>query len=309
VLHLEPAEPGVSVGELADQDAALAWFDAENDVVLALVELAAREEFDQHAWQLAWILTDYHHRMGRWHDWVRSHETALAAAARLGDRNAMAVLHRSISYPCGRIDAFEEAARHGRAALALFREAGEVGEWANTHLRLSGLAIALGDRADDDARRDSRRRQAVRHSQRAAELFHASGDRTGEARALSCGAWAQAKLGDFREAIMVCAQAVTLLEDLGLRRELADTWDTIAYAHRRLGERPEAIAAHEQAMTLYVEDGDRLSVGETLVIIGEVHLDGGDLEATRDAWGRALAIFDDIEHPDAGPLRLRLSTL
>jgi hypothetical protein len=36
------------------------------------------------------------------------------------------------------------------------------------------------------------------------------------------------------------------------------------------------------------------------------HHAGGDHEAARDAWQHALAILDDLEHPDADTVRAKL---
>jgi hypothetical protein len=47
---------------------------------------------------------------------------------------------------------------------------------------------------------------------------------------------------------------------------------------------------------------------ETLVRLGDVHHDTGDSTAARAAWHQALAIFDDLNHPDAEKVRVRLQS-
>src|SRR4029453_18869365 len=63
---LATAAPDVSPETLADSDRALAWLTVEQPVLLAAVAMAARAGFDTHAWQLAWTITQFLNRQGRW---------------------------------------------------------------------------------------------------------------------------------------------------------------------------------------------------------------------------------------------------
>lgn len=45
----------------------------------------------------------------------------------------------------------------------------------------------------------------------------------------------------------------------------------------------------------------------TLAYAGDAHRDGGDLAAARQNWEQALAILDDLHHPDADTIRARLA--
>jgi len=42
---------------------------------------------------------------------------------------------------------------------------------------------------------------------------------------------------------------------------------------------------------------------------GDTYFDAGNPQAARDAWQQALAILDDLEHPEADQLRAKLATV
>lgn len=84
-LTLGSALLGVTLADVAGTDQAVSWLDTEFLVLLAAIDFAAANEFDQHAWQLPWTLTAYCWRRGRWQDGLRIQEIAMEAARRLGE--------------------------------------------------------------------------------------------------------------------------------------------------------------------------------------------------------------------------------
>jgi Tfp pilus assembly protein PilF len=55
--------------------------------------------------------------------------------------------------------------------------------------------------------------------------------------------------------------------------------------------------------------GDRYQEADTLGNLGDTHLATGDSHAARDAWQRALAILDELDHPEAEQVRDKLAAL
>src|SRR5207248_3480468 len=84
-LARRAARAGVPLQQSADGEQAMAWFTAEHPVLLAAIDHAAATGFDTHTWQLAWTLTTFLYRRGRWHDWVVTLRAAIATADRLAD--------------------------------------------------------------------------------------------------------------------------------------------------------------------------------------------------------------------------------
>jgi tetratricopeptide (TPR) repeat protein len=86
----------------------------------------------------------------------------------------------------------------------------------------------------------------------------------------------------------------------------AAAWSNLGYAHHRLGHYQEAVSCQLRALDLYGDTGDRHNRADALIYLGDAHEDHGDHLSAQDAWVKALAILDEIGHPDAEDVRARL---
>lgn len=59
-------------------------------------------------------------------------------------------------------------------------------------------------------------------------------------------------------------------------------------------------------MQLYQELDDRYNQSNTFDRIGDTRSAMGDVPQAREAWRRAVALLDELEHPDAGRVRAKL---
>jgi hypothetical protein len=66
---------------------------------------------------------------------------------------------------------------------------------------------------------------------------------------------------------------------------------------------------YRRAVDLYDEIGHRWGYAETLGHLGDAHQAAGDLAPARAAWDEALALLDELSHPDADQIRAKLSGL
>jgi len=73
-----------------------------------------------------------------------------------------------------------------------------------------------------------------------------------------------------------------------------------------MGEHRTAIGCYEKAVALFRSEAERFYFGESLVRLGDCHRDLGDLAGAREAWRRALTVFDDLGSPDADSVRDKL---
>ena len=64
-LRLDGPQPGVVPAGFPAKEQAVAWFDAEAPVLLALIDYASAHGFDAHAWQLPWALGPFFNLRGR----------------------------------------------------------------------------------------------------------------------------------------------------------------------------------------------------------------------------------------------------
>jgi DNA-binding SARP family transcriptional activator len=297
-ILLAPALPGVTPEQLADTGQALAWFEAERPVLMAAAERALDDGFDTHAWQIAWALSRFLDTRGRWHDWAVTGQIALAATQRLGDQAAEAGARQRLGYAIGRLGRYEEAHAHLARALRIHTEQGDHAAQANAH---NSLAVTLNSQG--------RYGEALGHAEQALKSYTAAGDRPGQAMALNSVGWFHAVLGDHEQAVSCCEQALERFRALGSRDGMANALDSLGYAHQQSGNYPAAIACCVRALGLHRENGSRWGAAETLGHLGDAHRAAGRPAEARTAWEEALAILDDLGHPDASQIRAKLQEL
>jgi DNA-binding SARP family transcriptional activator len=294
---LAPPRPGAAAGQPADYRQALAWFEAEHQVLLAAVTFAAGSGFHAHAWQLPWAMESLQLIRGHWQEWAATQRTALAAATRLGDTAAQALSGRLLGMAYTNLGDHDQARGHLASSLALYQRLGNrVGE-AKVHQNLSSLANDQEGSAD-----------ALWHDEQALRLYQAIGDKVNEAHALNSVGWGHGLLGDYQQARAFCRQALTLSVEVGDRWTEGAAWDSLGYAEHHLGNLAEAAACYQHALSIAREVGDRVHEAEGLIHLGDTRQAAGELAQAREAWQQALAILEDLQHPHAGQVRAKLGS-
>jgi DNA-binding SARP family transcriptional activator len=295
-IVLAPPRAGANPGQPADYPQALAWLEAEHQVLLAVISLAAGSGFDACAWQLPWAMSSFLATRGHWQDWASTQRTALAAATRLGDTEAQAMSGRLLAGACAELGDYEQSRGHFADCLALYQQLGNrLGE-AKVQQNLSVLAGRQGRHAE-----------ALGHAEQALRLYQAIGDKASEAGALNSIGWDYGLLGDYEQARMFCRQAISLCEEIGDRWIEGNAWDSLGYAEQHLGNHDGAVACYQHALSLYEELGARFDQAISLVRLGDIREAADQPAQARQDWQRALAIFEDIKHPDAAQVRVKLA--
>lgn len=296
-IGLPPPEPNTAIARFTDVSSALAWVAAERQVLLAAVRDAAAARFDRHTCQLALTLLDFFHRNGHWHDWVASHQIALASAQRLGDPKSQAHLHHSLGRAFAQMRRYREAHRHLRHAIELFHSLFEdVGEGG---ARLS-LSYVLSAECRDD--------EALAHDLRALQLYRTACHRSGQANALNSLGYTYGELGDYERALKYCQEALVLQRELSDRRAEACTLDSIGHTYHQLGRYKDATTHYGEAIELLRRtQGVRYSQALVLIHLGDNHHAAGERDQAGQAWRQALAILDKLNHPDAKGVRDKLA--
>jgi len=290
-----PPRPGVVLAGTATAEEALSWFTAEHAALVAGVPMAAGAGFGTHAWQLAWALTTFLLRLGRWDDQLLVQDIALAAAGRSNDLAGQAHARHGIALAYARSGQFSEAGPHFRDALRRFGMLGDQVSQARIHSSLTWLA----ERAERPA-------DALRHSLLALELYRAGNHAAMLPTALNDVGYCHALLGRYQQAIACCEEALAANQALGERSGESDTWDSLGYIHHQLGDYQQAVRCYERSLSLCRELTDRYNEAGTLDHIGDAHCGMGDLDAARRAWRQAARIFDDLDHPDSDRVRAKL---
>ncbi len=136
-IRPEPPVPGAIVQELADDEQAVAWFTAEQAVMLVVVRDAFARDHDARCWQLAWTIALFLDSRGHWLDLLVAQHTGLDAAERAGDTYGQAVAHRALGRANGDLSRFDAALKHLNMAFDLFGETGDTQAQANIHRQFS----------------------------------------------------------------------------------------------------------------------------------------------------------------------------
>jgi transcriptional regulator with XRE-family HTH domain len=160
--------------------------EAEYQVLLAVIDLAAASRASQHAWQLPWAIETFFFRRGHWHDFLAVQRAAVAAALRLADVLGQAHAYHGLGRACAMTGARAEAAEHLSQALRLYQELGTLTGEARCEIDMA-LAVA----------RQGSYRAALGHAEQAGRLCRAAGHLAGQAGALNNTGWYQIQLGDY----------------------------------------------------------------------------------------------------------------
>ena len=229
----------------------MAWFDAEAPVLLALIDYAAANGFDAHAWQIPWALGPFFNRRGRWRDcaaasrprWPRRGGSATPSPSRT--RTTCSATRRAI------LGDYEAAGPNIRQALDLFRE---LGDRANEGMVLNGLAGML--------EKQERYPEALAVALDALRMLKAAGHWWTQANLENGVGWLYAHLGQYDQALIHCQRALSLHRESGHRGGTADTLDSLGYVYLHLGDIAQAKAYYEQAIEAYREIGGSVRRGQ-----------------------------------------------
>jgi DNA-binding SARP family transcriptional activator len=296
LIPLPPSSVASKV--FVDRDQATGWFAAEDQVLVAAVQLAAAAGFDSHAWQLVWCLAPVHDLLARWQDQVTMFQLALEAATRARDLFGQAHAHCGLGVAHTRLGHWAQALPELQQAIELFRGIGDSASQAHGHYVVSAVLARLGHR-----------QRANSHVKQAIELFQHTNQPIMQARALDLLGWAHAGQGNHQDALQLCQQALEIQQELGDRTGAASTWDTLGHIHHLLGHYDQAAACFRQAIAGYQELGDPFHQADALCDLGDTHQAVGATDAAVKSWRAALHLLEEIGHERAKEVRTRLAAV
>lgn len=293
-LLLPAPLPGVRPETFGDRRTALAWFAAQEQVLLSAVRFAGGAGFHRHAWQLAWALVYVLDQRGNWHEELGVHRVALRSARRLADDTGIAHAHRGLARAATWLRRFDDARVHLGAALDAYRRLGD----------RAGQGFVYRNLARVSARQGLPER-ALADDRRALAMFEAAGHDHGRAQTLNAIGWHLAHLGEHEQAVACCVRAIAVLQRLGDRHGEGLTWDTLAYSRHRSGRPEQALRCYERAAALLREHGDRYMEAVVTEHLGDTYAALGRHCEARAAWLRATGLLAALGHPDVRAVRAK----
>jgi tetratricopeptide (TPR) repeat protein len=138
--------------------------------------------------------------------------------------------------------------------------------------------------------------------------------RTGEAiwigEALNLVATFAAHLGRLDWARAQCTEALAIFQRHNDIENEADATDVLGVIAALTGDHATALGHHQRALELYRQVGNNTVIGATLSDLGRAHLALGHLDAARDAFQQAVAVYDrQSRDSEADAVRRELAAL
>jgi tetratricopeptide (TPR) repeat protein len=291
-VALSPPSPGTAPEQFTRHEQALAWFDAEYDVLLATVDLAMDWGWHPLVWQISWVSTPFLAMRARSLEWSAIKRVTMAA----GNRDEAVVVASGAREAAGTLGDHQHVLDYFANSRKLYQQLGSRRGEALALFGLASIAEYLGQYG-----------QALSHAEEAAGLFHELGDQASEAELLNATGWYHALLGDYQQAGRLCRQALALSIGDSSRHLEGNIWNSLGYAEYHAGDFAEAAACAERALSIFRAVGDRWGEVDTLTNLGDICHAAGDRLRAREAWQQALDILNDLQHPDAAKVRAKLA--
>ncbi len=283
------SDPEEAVGEHAVGAAGsrpLEWFEAERDVLAALVPAFAEVGLAGLARGLAGCGADFYELRAYYTDWRQTAQIALDACGRAGDRAGAAAMLRGLGSCLVELDDLDAALSTLRTACA---QAEEIGDLTGAALARKYIGFVLGLTGSlDDAETELRT---------AADELRKAGCLPAEAMARTHLGFVRRQRGDATGAVHIIRAA------LATARSCEDEFAQ-AYATRGLvgalldnGRPHEAEHRARQAVALFERIGDPIGAAQSLRVLGEAL--ASDVDRTSEAeqaLASAAVIFRNSGH-------------
>ena len=276
--------------------------------------------------------------LGRFGEGIAYSTEALALARKAGDRTSEGLVLVVLGCTCRGMGRFSEAVAHLEEALALARATHDRTSEGYARVTLGDSLSALGRHADavrlleegldhfravgvrvsegyalgilgDIERALGRYDAAAGHLERALEISDETGSRTNRSVALK-------HLGDvhcarqrYGEAGRCLDEALTIARecgDRGVETRVLNSFGALAGARGALAE---ALGHHRDALVVSCETGCTAEEALAHRGLGDARRELGDVEAAREHWERALALYTAMSVPEAVLVRARLDAL
>jgi tetratricopeptide (TPR) repeat protein/transcriptional regulator with XRE-family HTH domain len=285
-LRLRPPElPGATAatfppdphGEVA---ASYQWLATEHTGLAVSLDQAWREGLGGIGQALTRLLADFFEVYACWDEWERTHEAALRAARRAGDRHAEASLLRGLGDLRRFQNRLPEAVDYCTRSNVIFRELGDTGGEVDS---LTGLARTY--------RRQDRLSDAASCFEAALRLCRGLGDPDREAKALLFFAKVRRQQGRFEDALTLltsCREMFRSVRSCGYVA-YSDLMIGIIYSER--GEFDRAAEDLAQALTFAQSLGDPRWEGYALLNLAVSARGRGSRAEARRELERSLALF------------------
>jgi tetratricopeptide (TPR) repeat protein/transcriptional regulator with XRE-family HTH domain len=272
-----PAPPRDAQGRLAK---AYQWLAIEHTGLAVSLDQAWREGLGGLGQALTRLLADFFEVYACRDEWEQTHQMALRAARRGGDRHAEASLLRGLGDLRRFQDRLPEAVELFTNSNAIFRELNDTGGEVDS---LTGLARTY--------RRQHRLAEAASCFEECLRLCGGLDDPDREAKAMLFFAKVRNQQGQFDDALGLLTSSRELFRSVGSGGYVAYTGLMIGIMYSERGEFNRAAEYLEQALTFAQSLGDPRWEAYGLLNIAVAAQGRGSQDEARRALARSLALF------------------
>jgi tetratricopeptide (TPR) repeat protein len=280
-----------------DYDGALTWFHTETANAVALCRLDD-PGLDTARWRLAYFFRGFFFLTKRIHEWIESHQLALAGVIRSGDRRAEAITRSYLGVARHERGDDDAALVQYEIANRLFHEVGDEFGASNT---LAQQAVVHRNRREFD--------KALRLDTKALDFYRSVGSVRNVAITIRSIGWIELELGHLADAEQHLTESLTLCRQLGqgMVMDIARTHNAFGQVLLRLGRYSEAEQSHRSAIEASISCGSRFEEALALDGLGKVAQATGDHAAAAAFFQDAVDRLDEIGSPLATELRTDFS--
>jgi tetratricopeptide (TPR) repeat protein len=278
--------------------AALRSMESELPGLLAAVRAAHEEGLHEQAWQLCEAMWGLFAYRKYFRHWIDTHVLGLASARACGDARAEARMRVQLGYAHLNLGRPEQAREEFTQALTLARQEGHrIGE--ATALEQVGLADMSLGRADG----------AIRAFTEAREIFQQIGVPRGVLGLTRHLGEAHRDAGRYEQAVRYLLEARQLAAALPDRYNEARCLTSLGHTYLKAGKPADALRSLDEALGIMVSLGGRYEQARIRSALADALLQLGQATLAGDHLAGALAIYAEVEAPEAADIRRRLGQL
>jgi len=282
------AAPGPAPAAFSDRNKALAWCEAEQPNLVAVVHNGVSEGMGHLVWTIPLSMWGFLTQTLSWDQWIEAHHVAADAAARCGAHSGQGWLLNNLGTGYRAIGRPERSRAAFAAGLDVRRGLGDLHGQADS---LKDMAMTARVWEDWD--------EALRLSYEALDVMArvTVPERSGNAAALDIIAVSLAHLDRLDEAAEAAAGALAIWEDLDGRRD-DRAWARCKLLHagiaRRRAEYGPSIGHCLEAREVFERINDTRDEAEVLCTLGELYVATDDPASARVHWQRAVELYERL---------------
>lgn len=282
----DPPE-GVAPERFGDHQSAVAWFDAELDAIITIIQTAGDHGHHRDGAVLGRLIWHYLYLRGRWQQMRLAGEVGVELAVAAGDALLEAKIRNGLSVPYGFLRGFgEEEIATSRRALSIFERLGDRGGQAGCLLNLGGAYNTAGRYAE-----------AREVLERARELYEHDGNQLYAAFALNNLAGTARELGLLGDALSYARRAVAAIRGSSEPFRVVTALIVEARVHAALGDHGAAVGCFREALATAESLGNTHRAVQLRVELGrELSATGAEREAV-EVWREAYRICLERDDP------------